>query len=359
VRTRHSDPRRYRRHLARELDNVSLYRDLAETAEGEHREVLLELAAAEERHARYWEDKLRDLGATVPRSQDHRTGFTTRSLSWLGRRIGVRRLVPLLERVEAGERSRYDDESEVPSSMVAEERIHAEIVASMAPAWRSRASSSIRAAVFGVNDGLVSNLSLVMGMAGGQATNSVVLLAGLAGLVAGAGSMAAGEYISVRSQCELVEAGTRLGANELADLAEREPVAFELLARAWGLADHEAGRPPVVADRRGHRRQPRFPAGRGHLQLRGLRSRGVGPGAPVPGDVGCGCPHGRRRGGCRFPVPRGRSHQPHHQPGGGALRAAPTRSRRGGRRRNLCGRKARRSRPVLSPGSRLTFWSRF
>ncbi len=247
MRPRHPDPRRYRRHLARELDNVSLYRNLAETAEGEHREVLLELAAAEERHARYWEEKLRDVGATVPRSEDHRSSFVTRSLSWLGRRIGVRRLVPLLERVEAGERSRYDDESEVPTSMVAEERIHAEIVASMAPAWRSRASSSIRAAVFGVNDGLVSNLSLVMGMAGGQATNNVVLLAGLAGLVAGAGSMAAGEYISVRSQCELVEAGTRLGPDELAALAEREPVAFELLARAWGVAAPDAGALPPVA----------------------------------------------------------------------------------------------------------------
>jgi len=241
VRLRLSDLRRYRRHLARELDNVSLYRDLADSAQGEHREVLLELAAAEQRHAEYWQDKLRDLGATVPSSTDHRPGLTARSLSWLGRRIGVRRLVPLLERLEASERSRYDDESEASTSMVAEERIHAEIVASMAPAWRSRASTSIRAAVFGVNDGLVSNLSLVMGMAGGQATNSVVLLAGLAGLVAGAGSMAAGEYISVKSQRELVEAGTRLGANDLAALAEREPVAFELLARAWGLAGTDMG----------------------------------------------------------------------------------------------------------------------
>ncbi len=251
--TRISDLRRYRRHLARELDNASLYRDLAGGAQGEHREVLLELAAAEERHARFWQAKLRGLGADVPRAEDHRLGFSTRALAWLGRRLGVRRVVPLLERVEAGERTRYDDEAAATPTMVAEERIHAELVASLAPAWRSRASSSIRAAVFGVNDGLVSNLSLVMGMAGGNAGTQTVLLAGLAGLVAGAGSMAAGEYISVKSQRELVEAGTRLGPADLAIMAEREPVAFELLARAWRLEDAAAGRPmtpdgPSVGD---------------------------------------------------------------------------------------------------------------
>jgi VIT1/CCC1 family predicted Fe2+/Mn2+ transporter len=111
--------------------------------------------------------------------------------------------------------------------------VHAELVASLAPAWRSRASSSMRAAVFGVNDGLVSNLSLVMGMAGGRASTKVVLLAGIAGLVAGAGSMAAGEFISVKSQREMVEAGSRLDPAELRALADREPVAFELLARAF------------------------------------------------------------------------------------------------------------------------------
>ncbi|MGI9022816.1 MAG: VIT1/CCC1 transporter family protein [Acidimicrobiales bacterium] len=239
-----SDLRRYRRHMTRELDNASLYRALAGSAEGEHREVLLELAAAEQRHAQFWQAKLRELGVAVPAAADHRPGVTARFLAWFGRRLGVRRVVPLLERLEAGERTRYDDEAEATTTMMAEERIHAELVASLAPAWRSRASSSIRAAVFGVNDGLVSNLSLVMGMAGGQASTTTVLLAGMAGLVAGAGSMGAGEYISVKSQRELVEAGTRLGPAELAVMAERDPVAFELLARTWVFDDTTAAPPP-------------------------------------------------------------------------------------------------------------------
>lgn len=229
--SRRSDLRRYRRHLSRELDNVALYRALARSAHREHREILLELAAAEERHARYWRNKLKDLGEVVPAAEDHRPGLTTVLLSWLGRRLGVRRVVPLLERVEAGERTRYDGESGATSAMAADERVHAELVARLSPAWRSRASGSMRAAVFGMNDGLVSNLSLVMGMAGAQATNTTVLLAGIAGLVAGAGSMAAGEFISVKSQCEMVEAGTRLGSQELTALAEREPDAFRLLVR--------------------------------------------------------------------------------------------------------------------------------
>ena len=226
------DHRRYRRHLERELDNVALYRSLAEESDGEHREVLLELAAAEERHAEYWRAKLVELGMPAPAATAHRAGLGPRSLAWLARRVGVSRVVPLLERVEAGERARYDVEPGAGPALAADEQVHAHLVASLAPAWRTRAASSVRAAVFGVNDGLVSNLSLVMGMAGGNASNNVVLLAGVAGLVAGAASMAAGEFISVKSQRELVEGGFPLGSAELAAMADRDPVAFELLIRA-------------------------------------------------------------------------------------------------------------------------------
>lgn len=232
MRSRVPDHRRYRRYLDRELDNVALYRSLAAGSEGEHREVLLELAAAEERHAEYWRAKLVELGMPAPPATGHRAGLGPRSLAWLARRVGVSRVVPLLERVEAGERARYDVEPGAGPALAADEQVHAHLVASLAPAWRTRAASSVRAAVFGVNDGLVSNLSLVMGMAGGNASNNVVLLAGVAGLVAGAASMAAGEFISVKSQRELVEGGFTLGPVELAAMADRDPVAFELLVRA-------------------------------------------------------------------------------------------------------------------------------
>jgi VIT1/CCC1 family predicted Fe2+/Mn2+ transporter len=231
--------RRYRRHLNRELDNVSLYRDLAASAEGEYREVLLALAAAEERHAKYWEARLSELGVESPPSAEHRRGLRTRFVSWLGRHIGVRMIVPLLERVEANERSRYDSETAATSGMANDERVQRHLVSSLAPAWRARAASSIRAAVFGVNDGLVSNLALVMGMAGGQVANDVVVLAGVAGLVAGAGSMAAGEFISVKSQREIVEAGALPGPGELEALSGGDPETFALLARAG--RQHVAG----------------------------------------------------------------------------------------------------------------------
>lgn len=197
-------PRRYRRYVAREFENVHLYRQLAEGADQEHRNVLLELAAAEERHARYWQQKLAELGVATSDIDNHRP-VRGRMLSWLGRRVGVRMIVPMLERLEASERARYAREPEA-AAISADEVVHAQLVTGLFPAWRSRASGFLRAGVFGLNDGLVSNLALVAGMSGGDVGRDIVLLAGLAGLAAGAGSMAAGEYISVRSQHELLNA---------------------------------------------------------------------------------------------------------------------------------------------------------
>jgi len=226
-----------------------LYRRLAERAEGEHRDVLLALAEAEERHARYWQSKLADLGLPPGDVAQHRPTPLTRLLSWLARRLGVRTIVPLLERVEAAERGRYGKESEVGEGMAADELVHAQLVAGLAPAWRTRASGSLRASVFGMNDGLVSNLALVMGMAGGHAGASTVLLAGLAGLVAGAGSMAAGEYISVKSQRELLEGDRPPSLEELqAIAAEGSVTQLELLMRLRGLDPEEASDIAARAD---------------------------------------------------------------------------------------------------------------
>src|SRR5262245_25345599 len=87
---------------------------------------------------------------------------------------------------------------------------------------RAGYGGSLRAAVFGVNDGLVSNFSLVMGIAGANAEPRFVLLAGVAGLLAGAFSMAAGEYVSVRSQRELYEQQIHLEQQELESSPEEE-----------------------------------------------------------------------------------------------------------------------------------------
>lgn len=120
--------------------------------------------------------------------------------------------------------------------------------------WTGGRSGTLRAAIFGANDGLVSNLSLIMGVAGAGVNNSVVVLAGIAGLLAGAFSMAAGEYISMRVQREVFERLIHLEAHEigsdldtereeLADLYRHRGISPELASR---LAD-ELMRDPKVA----------------------------------------------------------------------------------------------------------------
>lgn len=217
-----------------------MYRALADHADGERRDILLGLAAAEERHARHWADKLEELGQPRPQFSRHRVGSRARLVAWLARRLGVRAVIPLLERSESAEITRYDAEPAAPEHMVVDERVHARVVARLFPSWRTRASGSLRAAVFGVNDGLVSNLALIMGVAGGQAGNDVIVLAGLAGLLAGALSMGAGEYISVASQRELFAGEVQLDAAELDALPQEQANELALLLRAKGLAEHEA-----------------------------------------------------------------------------------------------------------------------
>ncbi len=112
----------------------------------------------------------------------------------------------LAQRAEA--RSTYDTDVDATPTMAADERIHLEVVRALATRGRNQLSGSFRAAVFGANDGLVSNLALVLGISATGVTSHTVLATGLAGLLAGALSMGAGEYVSVNSQRELLEAST-------------------------------------------------------------------------------------------------------------------------------------------------------
>ncbi len=105
---------------------------------------------------------------------------------------------------------------------------------------RVGAGGALRPAVFGINDGLVSNFALVMGVAGGTPDPTLILLAGIAGLVAGAFSMAAGEWVSVRSQRELYEREIAMEAEELEQFPEEERRELELIYRAKGIPDDEA-----------------------------------------------------------------------------------------------------------------------
>jgi VIT1/CCC1 family predicted Fe2+/Mn2+ transporter len=246
------DVERYREHWADEMDGALLYRALAERAEGEQREIFLELARAEERHAAHWAAKLVEAGRPEPRPQEHRPSPRTRLLVWMVRRFGSRAMLPVVERTEVADASHYDREPEAKPSMAIDERIHARVVAGLSPGavrsqilrgerWhRGDASGSLRAAVFGANDGLVSNLALVMGVAGSRADERFVLLAGVAGLLAGAFSMGAGEYVSVRSQRELFEREIALEAEELEAMPEEEENELALIYRAKGIPREEA-----------------------------------------------------------------------------------------------------------------------
>jgi VIT1/CCC1 family predicted Fe2+/Mn2+ transporter len=103
-------------------------------------------------------------------------------------------------------------------------------------------SGSLRAAVFGVNDGLVSNFSLIAGMAGAELGSHTVILAGVAGLVAGAFSMAAGEYVSMRVQREVFEGAIDLERREIKDEPEAERQEVEVILRAQGVPAEDAAR---------------------------------------------------------------------------------------------------------------------
>src|SRR5699024_687017 len=208
-----------------------VYRDLAERRSGEDREILLALATAESRHQEHWISLLGE-HADKRRSAD----LVTRCLAFLGRMFGSVFVLALAQQSETS--SPYEDDEAASAEMAADERIHAEVVRS-----RARLSGNFRAAVFGANDGLVSNLALVLGVGAAGVSNSVILLTGASGLLAGALSMGAGEYISVRSQRELLEASTPdpESRHALADLnIDANELALVFRARGMEPRDAEA-----------------------------------------------------------------------------------------------------------------------
>jgi len=101
-------------------------------------------------------------------------------------------------------------------------------------------SGAVRAAVFGINDGLVSNVSLILGVAGASSNPNFIILAGIAGLGAGAFSMAAGEYISMRSQRDLFEYQIAVQKNELEAFPEKKIAELAHIYVARGLSESDA-----------------------------------------------------------------------------------------------------------------------
>lgn len=232
--------RQWRRYLAEERLEADTYRNLARRQRSPHREIMLELAAAEGRHEQYWLELLGDQAYPPPR-----VPWRRRLMSSLANRFGSVFVLALAQRSE--QRTGYDDDHDVPDQMAADEHIHGEVVRSLAAESRAHMAGSFRAAVFGANDGLISNLALILGVAATGMTPSMVLATGVAGLLAGALSMGAGEWISVSSQRELLSASTP------DDDAHRSVPALDVNANELALLFRARGESPETAQEHAER----------------------------------------------------------------------------------------------------------
>lgn len=245
---------RLRDNFQGEVDGAVLYDALANAETDEKiAEVYRRLAAIERAHSEFWAKQLEHrglhAGAATP-------GFRTRSLALFARLFGPSLLLPLLARNEAHDSAKYDNQAEaVAAGLPKDERGHARIIQAAAARVGGLSGSklmqlegrhgggggnALRAAVLGANDGLVSNLSLVMGVAGAEADGRIILLTGLAGLVAGACSMAMGEWLSVNSARELAQRQIDTESAELAQAPELEKEELVLIYQAKGLEEAQA-----------------------------------------------------------------------------------------------------------------------
>jgi VIT1/CCC1 family predicted Fe2+/Mn2+ transporter len=245
---------RYRNNLQGEVDGASLYRALAEAEKDPNlSEVYRRLSAVEDAHAEFWRKQLGRIGSHVGQV---RPGWRSRALAWLARRLGPQFVLPTITSLEKRDSRIYDSQPEARAKGLPEaERSHNRIIQAVVESLprgltggelarlegRHRmGGNALRAAVLGANDGLVSNLSLVMGVAGAAASSRSILLTGLAGLVAGACSMAMGEWLSVTSARELSQRQIDIEADELARVPEEEKEEMILIYQAKGLSPAEA-----------------------------------------------------------------------------------------------------------------------
>ena len=248
------DMERYFNNLQKEIDGAALYRVLAQTEpQPQMKEIYTRLSASEEKHAALWEKKLGELKVNIP---PRIPSWRANVMIWLARRFGPQFILPTMTGNENADSQAYDGQPETEALMFAkDEKSHARLlsmastsssglpgasVAQLEGRHRASGGNALRAAVLGANDGLVSILSLVMGVAGATNSNSQVLVAGLAGLLAGAGSMALGEWLSVQSSRELYENQIKIEAEEIAESPEEELEELTLIYQSKGLPEDRA-----------------------------------------------------------------------------------------------------------------------
>lgn len=266
--------------LQMERDAIYLYDGLAGVEKDPVRaEAFRTIAADERRHAGVWEGRLREAGVEIPLPRPPR--LRMRFIVGVARVLGTKAVADLVRTLEGDDERRYAKGAPTAdtkalgttmAAMAADERRHAETwqhlarhgddmaaatavdaeregraAASLAEItkaedWHKGGAGTLRAIVFGASDGLVSNLALIMGVAGAAPEPSFVLLSGIAGLLAGAFSMAAGEYISVKSQVEVLERQIALERAELEAIPEEEFAELVAIYRSKGLPEEDARR---------------------------------------------------------------------------------------------------------------------
>jgi VIT1/CCC1 family predicted Fe2+/Mn2+ transporter len=266
-----------RESLGLERDAIWLYDRLAAIEKDPRRAAAFrKIAGNERRHAGIWESSLETLGIALPPPRGPR--LRVRAIVGLARVFGTNAVADLVRSLEGDEEAFYEAQpSPETAAIAADEREHAEIwrrlqaegpagrtriapegeaagiraaeaaeepgdIARAEPWHRAGRSGTFRAVIFGVSDGLVSNLALVMGVAGAAPASNVILLAGISGLLAGAFSMAAGEYISMQSQRELFERQIALERAELEAMPEEEEAELAAVYRSKGFSEVEARR---------------------------------------------------------------------------------------------------------------------
>jgi VIT1/CCC1 family predicted Fe2+/Mn2+ transporter len=246
---------RYRANLQGEVDGSALYRALSKTEKNpDIARVYDKLASIEEAHAEFWKSRLRDSGDRIP---NLRPGARTRILRWLARLFGPQFVLPTINTLEQLDSGQYDKQPDaVSAGLPAMERSHARIIEAIAGddprglmggtlarlegRHRGIGGNALRAAVLGANDGLCSNLSLVMGVAGAALSAHAILVTGLAGLLAGSCSMALGEWLSVNTARESYQRQIDVEASELETVPDEEKEELALIYQAKGLPEEQA-----------------------------------------------------------------------------------------------------------------------
>lgn len=238
-----------------ELNGAYLYDALAQ-AEKDTRlaEVYRRMAAVERKHAATWVERLKAADVAIP---SYAPNWRSRTLAWAAKRLGVAAVLPTVignERKDSRKYAHTPGGSEMAADESSHNRLLSRVAATMKGGMeggalaqlegrhRAGGGNALRAAVLGANDGLVSNLSLVMGVAGAALNNSTILITGFAGLLAGAISMALGEWLSVQSSRELYKHQIGIEKAELAAAPEEEAEELALIYEARGLPKDEAQR---------------------------------------------------------------------------------------------------------------------